>query len=87
MDDKVRKVRDRKVPSSLENDSPDSFFFKRNENGLEYFPASIVETYDDEGESHNDLRVFNPGKDIPDEEIDHSSLIHQMKNGNVKMLY
>jgi cellulose synthase/poly-beta-1,6-N-acetylglucosamine synthase-like glycosyltransferase len=71
----------------LMEDQPKDFRFKRSESGLEYFPASIIEATDGEGDTHNDLRVFNHSIYQPDVEIDKSSLIFQMKTNKVKMLH
>lgn len=65
-----------------------AFKFQRNEEtGVEYFPASIIEKTDAEGNTHNDLRVFHEAINRPDVAVPQDSLVYQMKVSNAKMLF
>jgi len=63
-----------------------AFEFKCSSTNLEYFPGSIIEATDGEGDTHNSLRVFNASIHKPDTEVPEKALIHQMKTNKVKML-
>jgi len=64
-----------------------AFRFMRNpQTGLEYFPASIIEKTDGEGNTHNDLRIFHEAISKPDVAINPDALIYQMKQTKPKML-
>ena len=70
-----------------ENLTGDFKFHPRSERNCEYFPASIVQITDENGNDLNKLRVFHPNFDEPDLEIDGSSLLQELKQTGVKMLY
>lgn len=46
---------------------------------LQYFPASIIEKTDPTGQTHNDMRVFNPVKEQHDEELPENSYLKELR--------
>ena len=86
--ERITQCRESKVVDELKNNLIDPFCFQRNkETGLEYFPASIVESSDGEGSTYNDLRVFNEKANAPDVALPEDSMIFQLKLNKAKMLF
>ena len=85
---RITQCRESKVVDELDNNLIEAFCFKRNEKtGLEYFPASIVESSDGEGSTYNDMRIFNEKANEPDIALPEDSMIYQMKLNRAKMLF
>ena len=84
---RITECRESRNEQELIENQPLAFRFVRNEkNGLEYFPASIIEKTDGEGNTHNDLRVFHEAISRPDVAVPSDSLVYQMKQSRPKML-
>lgn len=85
---RITECRESRNEQELMENQPLAFRFVRNEEkGLEYFPASIIEKTDGEGNTHNDMRIFHEAISRPDVAINPDSLIHQMKTNKAKMLF
>ena len=54
---------------------------------MQYFPASIIEKTDNEGNNYNDLRIYNEVCSLPDVEVPEQSLVRQCKNSNPRVMY
>lgn len=58
-----------------------SFGFYESDNGKpEYFPASIIQRYDCDGNTINDLRIFTEALSTPDVRIPEESIIGSIKS-------
>ena len=76
------------VVDELKDNLIESFCFKKNkETGLEYFPASIEESSDDEGSTYNDQRVFNEKANKYEVVSLENSIIFKLKQKKAKMLF
>jgi hypothetical protein len=86
--ERITQIRVSQGEQKLIEDQPQAFrFVKKEETGLEYFPASIIEKTDAEGNTHNDLRIFHEAISRPDVKIPEEALIAQMKANEPKMLF
>lgn len=85
---RITEIRQSKNEQELIDNQPIAFKFNRSEkSGLEYFPASIIEKTDGDGNTHNDLRVFHEAIHRPDVAINQDSILCKMRDKKVKMLY
>lgn len=54
---------------------------------MEYFPASIIEKTDNEGNTFNDLRIYNEVCAKPDLPLEKDTLIYKLKEADPRVLY
>jgi cellulose synthase/poly-beta-1,6-N-acetylglucosamine synthase-like glycosyltransferase len=85
---RITECRESRNEQELIENQPMAFRFVRNDQkGLEYFPSSIIEKTDGEGNTHNDMRIFHEAINRPDIKIPEDSNIFKMKEDKPKMLF
>mmetsp|Transcript_24440 Transcript_24440/g.21696 ORF Transcript_24440/g.21696 Transcript_24440/m.21696 type:complete len:300 (+) Transcript_24440:47-946(+) len=86
--DRIKEEREKKNQQILKQSPSADFEMKVNQDTkLEYFPCSIVQKPNAKEDDIDEMKVFHEVYGTPDSKINEESLIGDLKNQDMKMLY